>query len=84
MISNQVLQSTLDGLKAISRVDLCVMDSEGILLASTFEGAEEFRESVLSFAGSPADSQAISGYQFFKVVDEKQLEYISGGVQGAF
>ena len=76
MISNQVLQSTLDGLKAISRVDLCVMDSEGILLASTFEGAEEFRESVLSFAGSPADSQAISGYQFFKVVDEKQLEYI--------
>ena len=56
MISNQVLQSTLDGLKAISRVDLCVMDSEGILLASTFEGAEEFRESVLSFAGSPAVS----------------------------
>lgn len=51
MISNQVLQSTLDGLKAISRVDLCVMDSEGILLASTFEGAEEFRESVLSFCG---------------------------------
>ena len=76
MISNQVLQSTVDGLKAISRVDLCVMDTEGIVLASTFEGAESFRESVLSFVGSPADSQVISGYEFFKVLDENQLEYI--------
>ncbi len=76
MISNQVLQSTLEGLKAISRVDLCVMDTEGILLASTFEGAEQFRESVLSFVESPADSQVISGYQFFKVQDDNQLEYI--------
>ena len=76
MISNQVLQSTLEGLKAISRVDLCVMDTEGILLAATFEGAESFRDSVLSFVSSPADSQVISGYQFFKVLDDSQLEYI--------
>ena len=76
MISNQVLQSTLEGLKGISRVDLCVMDTEGILLASTFDEADHFRDSVLSFVGSPADSQVISGYQFFKVLDEAQLEYI--------
>ena len=76
MISNQVLQSTLEGLKQISRVDLCVMDTEGILLASTFEGAGDFRDSVLSFVNSPADSQVISGYQFFKVLDDNQLEYI--------
>ena len=76
MISNQVLQSTLDGLKNISRVDLCVMDTEGILLASTFDGADHFRDSVISFVSSPADSQVISGYQFFKVLDENQLEYI--------
>lgn len=76
MISNQVLQSTLEGLKDISRVDLCVMDIEGILLASTFEGADQFRDSVMSFVNSPADSQVISGYQFFKILDENQLEYI--------
>ena len=76
VISNQVLQSTLDGLKNISRVDLCVMDTEGILLASTFDGADHFRDSVISFAGSPADSQVISGYQFFKVLDENQLELL--------
>ncbi len=76
MISNQVLQSTLEGLKTISRVDLCVMDTEGILLATTFDGADHFRDSVLSFVTSPADSQVISGYQFFKVLDDGQLEYI--------
>ncbi len=76
MISNQVLQSTIEGLKAISRVDLCVMDTEGILLASSFDGAENFRDAVLGFATSPADSQVISGYQFFKVLDDNQLEYV--------
>ena len=78
MISNQVLQTTLDGLKAISRVDLCVLDTEGIMLATTFPEAEGFRDSVLSFADSPADSQVVSGCQFFKVFDEHQLEYVDG------
>ncbi len=63
-------------MKAISRVDLSVMDTEGILLASTSEEAEQLRESALSFANSPADSQVISGYQFFKVLDDHQLEYV--------
>ena len=76
MISNQVLQSTLDGLKVISRVDMCIMDTEGIVLATTFEQAENFREAVLEFENSPAESQVISGFQFFKVVDDTQLEYI--------
>ncbi|MCD7955456.1 MAG: helix-turn-helix domain-containing protein [Lachnospiraceae bacterium] len=76
MISNQVLQTTLDGLKAISRVDLCVLDTEGVMLATTFSEAEEFRDSVLAFAGSPADSQVVSGCQFFKVFDDHQLEYV--------
>ena len=52
VISNQVLQTTLDGLKAISRVDLCVLDTEGIMLATTFPEAEGFRDSVLSFGMS--------------------------------
>ena len=36
MISNQILQNTIEGLKAITRIDLCVMDIEGKVLASTF------------------------------------------------
>ncbi len=76
MISNQILQSTIDGLKSIARVDLCVIDTEGKVLAATFAGAEEYEDAVLAFVGSPADSQVIQGFQFFKVSDDNQLEYI--------
>ena len=36
MISNQVLQNTLDGLKSISRTDFYITDMEGKVMASTF------------------------------------------------
>ena len=76
MISNQILQTTLDGLKAITRIDLGICDTEGKVLASTFTDAEDSESSVLVFVDSPADSQVIQGYRFFKVFDEHQLEYI--------
>lgn len=76
MISNQILQTTIEGLKGITRIDLCICDTEGKVLASTFPEAEEYESSILSFVDSPADSQVIQGYQFFKVFDEHQLEYI--------
>ncbi len=76
MISNQILQSTIDGLKGITRIDICVMDTEGKVLATTIENTEQYEGAVLAFVASPADSQAISGYQFFKVFDEHQLEYV--------
>ena len=76
MISNQILQTTLDGLKGITRVDLGICDTEGKVLASTFTDAEESENSILVFVDSPADSQVINGCQFFKVFDDHQLEYV--------
>ena len=75
MISNQILQNTIDGLKAIARVELCVIDTDGKEVAST-ANMEECRKPALEFASSPADSQEIQGYQYFKIFDEQQLEYI--------
>ncbi len=76
MISNQILQNTIDGLKSITRVDLCVLDMEGQALASTMEQPEDYSVETSSFIASPADSQVVHGYQFFKVFDENQLEYV--------
>ena len=76
MISNQILQNTIDGLKGITRTDLCVIDVEGKILAATFPDAESFIGSAQSFVQSPADSQVVNGCQFFKVFDDHQLEYI--------
>lgn len=76
MISNQILQNTIDGLKAIARTDLCVMDTDGKVVAATDDKMEGGRQEVPDFAASPADSQEIQGAQFFKIYDEQQLEYI--------
>lgn len=75
MISNQILQSTIDGLKGIARVDICVMDADGKSVAYTADMSDCGRAAA-EFAKSPADSQEIQGYQFFKVYDEQQLEYV--------
>lgn len=76
MISNQILQNTIEGLKTITRIDLCVMDTEGKLLASTNTETEGYEASVKAFVESPANSQVVQGCQFFKIFEEYQLEYI--------
>ena len=37
MISNQILQNTIEGLKGIARVELCVMDVDGKEVAATMD-----------------------------------------------
>ena len=76
MISNQILQNTIEGLKGITRIDFCVMDTDGKALASTLSEQANYEEEVVSFVESPADSQVVQGCQFFKIFDEHQLEYI--------
>lgn len=76
MISNQILQSTLEGLQSITRVDICVMDTEGTVQASTFANPEVYENAANAFVDSPADSMALQGCQFFKVFDESQLEFV--------
>ena len=76
MISNQILQNTIEGLKGITRIDFCVMDTDGKPLASTMAEQENYEEEVLAFVDSPADSQVVRGYQFFKIFEEHQLEYV--------
>jgi len=75
MISNQILQNTIEGLKGIARVELCVMDVDGKEAASTCD-MSSCSKAAVEFAASPADSQEIQGYQYFKIYDEQQLEYI--------
>ena len=87
MISNQILQNTLDGLKNISRSDFCVADTEGKILAFTAQNPEISSSDILGFAASPADSQVVQGNQFFKVYDENRLEYVlvvSGGSEDTY
>ena len=77
MISNQILQSTIDGLKNITRKDLSVIEKEGKVIATTEEAmVGQHIEGIDGFVISPADSQLVLGYQYFKVYDNSVPEYI--------
>lgn len=76
MISNQILQNTIEGLKSIVRVDFCIMDTDGKEVATTIDSLSGCGPEAAEFAKSPADSQEIRGCQYFKIFDEQQLEYI--------
>ncbi len=75
MISNQILQNTIDGLKNISHIDLAIMDAEGKEIASTCD-MRFLQGSCSEFSKSVADNQELHGSWYFKIYDESQLEYI--------
>ena len=75
MISNQIIQNTIDGMKNIARIDICIMDVEGNVVASTFDNADAYTSAVESFMDSQADSQEVQGVHYFKIFDDNHLEY---------
>ena len=77
MVSNQILQSTLDGLSSISGVQYCVFDGEGLKLACTQEGLlEKYSVAASQFIASGDDTAELNGSRFYKIYDEGQLEYV--------
>ena len=50
MISNQILQKTVDTLAEITRADFAVLDADGISLAATFADVEAYTGDVGGFA----------------------------------
>ncbi len=70
MISNQTIKKSITQLSAITRVDFAVYDTEGMLLASTWDVQDDLQDTVRQFADSPADRQEVWGYHYFKTPDE--------------
>ncbi|MBQ2679980.1 MAG: helix-turn-helix domain-containing protein [Firmicutes bacterium] len=77
MISNQILQNTIDGLKNITRKELSVVEKEGKIIATTEESMIGKQiDGIDNFVLSQAESQQILGYQYFKVYDNGITEYV--------
>lgn len=76
MISNQIIQTSLDELRAITKVDLCVYDLSGMVVASTMDRCDITGELITTFAHSPADSQVIGAHHLLKISDEGELLYV--------
>lgn len=76
MISSQIIKTSIEELKSITKVDLCVFDLEGNTVASTFELEDISLNLITEFAESPADSQVIGAHHLLKILDESELAYV--------
>ncbi len=76
MISSQVIRSSIEELKAISKVNLSVWDLEGKVVAATFEDADITSGLIAGFVNSPADSQVIGEHHLMKVLDEEDVLFV--------
>lgn len=76
MISSQTIQTSIDELKAITKVDLGVFEPSGAVVASTLDRVDIKENLVAGFAASPADSQVIGSHHLLKILDEGELLYI--------
>ena len=87
MISSQVIRSSIEELKSISKIDLSVWDLDGNVVAATFEPDEITPKLIADFAKSPADSQVMGEHHLMKVLDEEEALFIldaKGGSEDAY
>lgn len=78
MITGQIIQTSIDELKAITKVDLGVYDLNGSEVASTMERDDITTDLITGFAASPADSQVIGVHHLLKIRDEGELFICAG------
>lgn len=76
MISSQVIATSIEELRAITRVELCVYDPDGTTVASTFDNKDIEAGLIRSFVESPADSQVIGFDHLLKIMDEGELAFV--------
>ncbi len=76
MITSQIVQTSIDELKTITKVDLGVFDLNGMVLATTMEQCDITGDLIRGFAHSPADSQVIGEHHLLKILDDGEVLYI--------
>lgn len=76
MLATQVIQTCIDDLKTITKVELTVFDSTGSLIAAAGEREEFLPDEIQRFAESKAECQTINGHHYLKVFHEMDAVYI--------
>ena len=76
MLSAQVIQTSIDELKNITKTELVITDFEGVLVAKCTNEIEIDVNQICSFVNSTADSQVVAGYHYLKVFDDGETAYV--------
>ncbi len=76
MITNQIIQTSIDELHALTKVDFAVFEINGETVAAT-DAEITIQSGILeAFVHSPADSQIIGESHLLKIVDENETAYV--------
>jgi len=76
MLTNQVIQNTIDELNSITKVDFIVYDVESGVVASTGKSDIQDPELIEKFIDSKVDSQSANDCHYIKVRDEGDVVYV--------
>ncbi|MBQ7956011.1 MAG: helix-turn-helix domain-containing protein [Lachnospiraceae bacterium] len=76
MISSQIIQTSIEELKAITRVDLGVYDLSGQCVVATTNMSDLSADLIRGFVSSPADSQVMGAHHLLKILDDGELLYV--------
>lgn len=76
MITKQVIENCINDIHEITKVDMAVVDTENILIASTTDAALPSEKVIKDFLESEADSQIVTGHNLFKAKRDEETEYV--------
>lgn len=76
MITNQIIQTSIDELHALTKVDFAVFETNGVTAATTNREIVVQQTILDAFIHSPADSQIIGDSHLLKIVDEEEIAYV--------
>ena len=76
MISNSILQETIDGIKKIAGIDLCVLEEDGKMAAFTREGIPVTKAGISEFLELGRENWTSGGLSYFRITADYQLAYI--------
>lgn len=75
MITKQVIKTSIEELKEVSKTDFFVVDGQGLLMAATSKETPN-TEAMIEFFSSKADSQIIGDVTLFKIKDEDEPVFV--------
>jgi len=76
MITNQIIQTSINALTELTKVEICIADSNGEVVASTLSSMCIEKEIIIDFAASPVDSQIVSDHHMMKIVEDGNIQYV--------
>lgn len=76
MVSSQIIRGCLEQLRTITKIEFCVQDITGNVVAQTEGAAAPDKSMASGFAQSAADSQIVGNSYYLKVMEDDELQFV--------